>query len=140
MGKMIPVAVIARESFHDLDTRAMNVQSRWPLEMVIQVNVRPWFLKIESEPAYRHAALHEMCHVMLFHGIASFLTSQQKEFEAERCVFPRVDEDEYFGFVRRIASRRNERYDLIVLSQLDEKSFRAAIRKQMALPDKQEGN
>ena len=114
------------------------VRSRWPLEMVIQVDVRPWFLRIENEQAYRHGALHELCHVFLFHGAASFFTEQQREFEAEHCVYKRVDEDDYFAVVRRIASRRTERQDLITLSQLDEKAFRAEIRRQFGLPERTE--
>jgi hypothetical protein len=91
-----------------------------------QILVRPWYLEVENEQGFEHAAYHEMCHIKLGHpGTTGDV--MEKEYAAARCVIPFVEEDDYYAALRRIAVRMADEQNRHVMAVLDEHSFRALI-------------
>ena len=146
MNLRSPKVVISESPLHPSDRRPMQILRiasftfqmpyvRVPQPPEFMIKIRPWFLEIENEQAYRHGATHELCHVKLRHLFRG--SSQKTEFAAERCVYELVDKDDFFAVIRRIAARRMDRPDLIEISQLPEDEFRAEIRRQIGIREKQ---
>lgn len=96
------------------DVRIADFPDHW-------VTVRPWYLDVENEQAFRVAAYHELCHIKLGHIGTPF--SFEKESEAARCGYDYVEPDDFYAVLRRMAGRR-EGWRFAELYRLPEDEFR----------------
>lgn len=63
------------------------------------VEVRISFLLTQSNAAFEHVAVHEVCHITLGHVGVFISPPRDKEAEAERCVYEQVGEERYVDFL-----------------------------------------